>query len=240
MRSTRRIPTLGEPPGAWDHSFLRKPAHLSVVEAARVQDRGSACGTAGSRAGATRSMSQAPTATKSAWPGKSAHTLMTVQVLDRKTRSWIGNAVTDSLVTYPGTRNLSSSYTSTQPRCCHAHLTDPHHNSWDRHQQHDESYNPDREPHLLHVLSLRRIADEDIDHHRSALGRRIRGRLGTLRRGPHTDAGHSPGERTPADHRLFGYGRSKDFPRWLGHQNCVNTVVGPVQETTTHLTRQGR
>ena len=39
---------------------------------------------------------------------------------------------------------------------------------------------------------------------------------------------------------LFGDGRSKDFPRWLGHQNCVNTVVVAVQETTTHLTRPGR
>lgn len=58
--------------------------------------------------------------------------------------------------------------------------------------------------------------------------------------GPHTDAGRSPGGRTPAGHRLFRYGRSKDFPRWLGHQNCVNTVVGAVQETTTHLTRPGR
>ncbi len=85
-------------------------------------------------------MSRAATVTKPAWPGKSAHTLVTVQVLDRRTRSWIGNAVPDSLVTYPAPIPALSHDVAT------AHLTDPHHNSWDRHQQHDESYNPDREP----------------------------------------------------------------------------------------------
>lgn len=57
--------------------------------------------------GSDKANGQAPTATKPAWPGKSAHTLMTVQVLDRKRRSWIGNAVPDSLVTYPECHNLS-------------------------------------------------------------------------------------------------------------------------------------
>ena len=42
----------------------------------------------------------------------------------QETRSWIGNAVPDSLVT-PERHNLSSPYTDTQPRCCRSSLHRP-------------------------------------------------------------------------------------------------------------------
>ncbi len=118
-------------------------------------------------------MRRVATVTKPARPGKSTHTLMTVQVLERKPLVDRKRS-SDSLVTYRRlvTYQLPPTYNCSATVFPPVHLTGP--------------------PQLLgptpttinsitltvdptyYILSLR-TADEDINHHRSTLGRRIRG-----------------------------------------------------------------